>query len=430
MGCKLHSEMPQNDDLENYKIIDYNKVEYITMKEEVKQTDSVELFITGQLDKFEIKLDDLQKLVDQYSILKVESIDDKVGRKAVSEARKNLKSKRALITNKGKELRDVPNKVSKAIIAREKELISITQPEEDRLEQIEKDISEEEEELARIKAFEEQELIIARTKLLEGYGATFNGVQYQLGEHTITVSEVRLFTEIEFSRVEYYFRDDFENFERLRLQVEIDRQASLIKYKTEVEEYLLSKGFKYEIVSGLYFSEDLNYRFKFNTHLESEEEVLTLKENLSLFLIKKIKEKLDSEAKRIANEELKVEQERLAEIDKQQKAQQADLDRKQKALDDQLAEIELQNKKAVEISNQLEIIKQQEIQTKKDLLAEESRKIEMAPDLEILKQIAVDIKGSIVNYKMKSAKGSAVINNINELKRKTINYIEEQIKSL
>ena len=398
------------------------------MKEEVKQTDSVELFISGQLDKFEIKPDDLQKLVDQYSKIEVKGIDDKVGRKSVSEARKDLKSRRSLITNKGKELRDVPNKVSKAIIAREKELIAITQPEEDRLEQIEKDISEEEEELARIKAFEEQELIIARTKVLEGYGATFNGIQYQLGEHSITVSEVRLFTEIEFSRVEYYFRDDFENCERLRLQVEIDNQTNLTNNKEVAILHIQSLGYVFEKDS--FYNPDFKHRFANIRDLETEEDLRVFKMEMDNIAKHFNEEKEKAEVQRISNESIRAEKENLAEIAKQQKAQQAELDRKQKGLDNQLAEIELQNKKAVEISNQLERIKQQEIQSKKDLLAEESRKIEMAPDVEILKQIAVDIKGSIVNYKMKSSKGVAVINNINELKRKTINYIEEQIKAL
>lgn len=398
------------------------------MKEEVKQTDPVEVMIASQLSQFEVNKEDLKDRVALYSGLVVKGISDKPGRKAVSDARKNLKTIRAGITNTGKDLRDNFNKVSKAIIAREKELIAITQPEEDRLEQIEKDISEEEEELARIKAFEEQELIIARTKVLEGYGATFNGIQYQLGEHSITVSEVRLFTEIEFSRVEYYFRDDFENCERLRLQVEIDNQTNLTNNKEVAILHIQSLGYVFEKDS--FYNPDFKHRFANIRDLETEEDLRVFKMEMDNIAKHFNEEKEKAEAKRIANEELKAEQDRLSEIDKQQKAQQAELDRKQKALDNQLAEIELQNKKAVEISNQLERIKQQEIQTKKDLLAEESRKIEMAPDVEILKQIAVDIKVSIVNYKMKSAKGIAVINNINELKRKTINYIEEQIKAL
>ena len=398
------------------------------MKEEVKKTDPTEVMIASQLSQFEVNEEDLKNRVALYSGLVVKGISDKTGRKAVSEARKNLKTIRAGITNTGKDLRDNFNKVSKAIIAREKELIAITQPEEDRLEQIEKDISEEEEELARIKAFEEQELIIARTKVLEGYGATFNGIQYQLGEHSITVSEVRLFTEIEFSRVEYYFRDDFENCERLRLQVEIYNQTNLTNNKDLAILHTQSLGYVFEKDS--FYNPDFKHRFANIRDLETEEDLRVFKMEMDNIAKHFNEEKEKAEVQRISNESIRAEKENLAEIAKQQKAQQAELDRKQKGLDNQLAEIELQNKKAVEISNQLERIKQQEIQTKKDLLAEESRKIEMAPDVEILKQIAVDIKGSIVNYKMKSSKGDAVINNINELKRKTINYIEEQIKAL
>jgi hypothetical protein len=434
------------------------------MKEEVKKQDPVEAMIATQLERFEVKPEELQAIVKQYSELVVTGVNDKSGRKAVSEARKHLKRLRTGIDNNSKEFRENFNKVSKAIIGKAKELVSIVSPEEERLERIEKDIEEEEEEIARVKAFEEQERIIARTKLLEGYGATFNGVQYQLGDNTITIAEVRLFTDTEFNRVETFFREDYENFEQLKLQAELDRIAFIKELSNDAAVFIIDLGFK---------PEDFPHK-----EFETIEELDDFKVWAENKIAKEKKDKIDAENKRIADEELKAEQARLAEIAAKQKAQQDELDRKQKELDDQLASVKAQQEKDAynakvnlfesrrsQLLNTPNLIhkavidnigsgfyslndeiwisflhgckndfeKEQErlaIEAEETAAAEEKRRAEMEPDVDVLKQIAVDIKGSIVDHKMKSSKGQAVINNINELKRKTITYIEEQIKSL
>lgn len=450
------------------------------MKEEVKKKDPVEAMIAVQLEKFEVKPEDLQKIVNEYSELVVTGVDDKSGRKAVSEARKKLKSIRNQISNDAKDLRENFNKVSKAIIVREKELIAITLPEEERLEKIEADIALQEEEIRKQKELEEQERILARTNQLTGYGATFNGVQYELGDNIITMAEVKLFTEIEFTRKMEFFKEWQQQEAQLKLEAEIARQVMLDHNKKDVEDHLVSSGFEYELSSGLWFNKELNYRFKNKSEFESEESVSSFKEDLSVLISKVKKDRIDAENKRIADEKLKAEQERLAEIKKAQEEKQAELDRKQKELDDQLAAIEKQKQEAikkeqqrifdirqsqlfamgftktdfgfnlqdvyhadkiqlyvsdsdwnsfVETINKLCIKKQEEDKVAAE--AEEKRKIEMAPDKEVLKTIADNIKASM-NPKpvMKTAKGTAVLNNINELKNKIVKYIEDQTNNL
>lgn len=441
------------------------------MKEEVKQTDSVELFISGQLDKFEIKPEDLQQIVDEYSKLEIKGIDDKIGRKIVSEARKDLKARRSLITNKGKELRDVPNKVSKAIIAREKDLIAITQPEEDRLAQMESDIAEEEEELRKQKEYEEQQRIIDRTKELEGYGATFNGVQYELGANILTMAEVRLFTDTEFNRAATFFKEDYENFEQLKLQAELERVAFIKELSDDAAVFVMDLGYKVE---------DFPHK-----EFETIEELESFKTWVENNIAKEKQDKADAEAKRIADEALKAEQNRLAEIQKAQDLKQAELDRKQKELDDQLASVKAQKEADEKRAKQLEheakvnlfesrrtqliaitdliyggvlndmdnpmyslddknwevFLKECKVDHEKhqERLAKEAeekaaelerRRVEMMPDIEVLKQIAVDLKGTIVKHNMKTKEGADILNAINELKTKTVNYIEAQIKNL
>lgn len=455
------------------------------MKKEVKVTDPVEVMIASQLSQFEVKEEDLKQKVAQYSLLVVTGVDDKAGRKAVSEARKDLKFIRTGVTGTGKDLRENFTKVTKAIIAREKELIAITQPEEDRLAQIEKDIAEEEEELERIRLHEEQERIISRTKELESYGATFNGVQYELGDNIITMSEVRLFTETEFTRKMVFFQEDYENFEQLKLQAEIERQNGFKERYNNAYNFLIENGYAEDEfgVNSLEY-----YHFIGKNHyaeLESDEELESFKNHITTTREKYLKEKADAEAKRIADEKLKAEQDRLAEIDRQQKEKQAELDRKQKELDDQLAAVQKQKeadeKRAKQLeydakvnlfeSRRMQLMNTPNILAKIDIdnmycsmytlsdelwgyflhdcksefdarqerlakeaeekaAAEEKRRIEMMPDIELLKQIAVDIKGTIVDHNMKTEEGKKVLASINDLKSKTVKYIEDQIKNI
>lgn len=448
------------------------------MKELVKKVDQVEVMIATQLEKFEVKEEDLQSLVSKYSELVVVGVDDKAGRKAVSEARKHLKATRTGITNVGKELRDIPNKLSKAIIKREKEFIDIISPEEDRLAQIESDIAEEEEEIRKQKEFEEQERILARTRELDIYGATFNGIQYEFGDNLITMSEVRLFTEIEFTRKMEFFKESFEKEQQAKIWA---AEQAALKFDSFMEVLfedgwawdegdLISKGHDHIInpdVLKTWSDTDLK------SHMES--------------VNAKIKQRKDElEAKRIADEALKMEQERLAEIKRQQELIQAELERKQKELDDQLAAVQKQKEADEARAKQLEyeakvakfesrrtqllntpnivaksIIddmespmyslyddywavfiheckqayeKEQErltIESEEKAAAEEQRRIEMQPDVELLQGVVYKLKKVTgTRPAMKTAKGAAVLNNADILIGKTITYIEEQIKNL
>jgi len=102
--------------------------------------------------KFAITKEDLQALADKYKDMKVDGIQDKNGLKALVLARKELKRKRIEIEGIGENMRESAKIFSKAVIAREKELISIIQPvehslqeEEDRIEiEIEKARQEQE----------------------------------------------------------------------------------------------------------------------------------------------------------------------------------------------------------------------------------------------------------------------------------------------
>lgn len=88
------------------------------------------------IELFNPKKEELQKLA--LACQKIDGSDLKL----VTETRIKLKKARVDITKQGKEMRDEANKFAKDVIAREKELVAIIEPEELRLEAIEDEVKE------------------------------------------------------------------------------------------------------------------------------------------------------------------------------------------------------------------------------------------------------------------------------------------------
>jgi hypothetical protein len=91
------------------------------------------------LEKFDPTTETLTQMVANTACIREVDITDKAQLEVVHNARIELKKTRVQIEKKGKELRDDANKFSKAVIAKEKELIAIIEPEEDRLKTIEEE---------------------------------------------------------------------------------------------------------------------------------------------------------------------------------------------------------------------------------------------------------------------------------------------------
>ena len=99
---------------------------------------------TLNLDKFSPKEAELRLLAESCKTL------DTTDLKAVGETRKKLKATRVEITKTGKAMRDDANKFATAVIAREKELVAIIEPDERRLEAIEDEYNKQKEREARV----------------------------------------------------------------------------------------------------------------------------------------------------------------------------------------------------------------------------------------------------------------------------------------
>ena len=92
---------------------------------------------TKDIEKFDPSVEELTAMVDKTKGLTAIDLSDKKQLEIVRKSRIELKNKRRDIEKFGKALRDDANKFSKDVIAKEKSLIAIIEPEEDRLEAIE-----------------------------------------------------------------------------------------------------------------------------------------------------------------------------------------------------------------------------------------------------------------------------------------------------
>lgn len=89
------------------------------------------------LEKFDPTVAELTKVAEESRAVVVTDFDDPKQIEAVHAKRIELKKTRVSIEKRGKELREDAIKFSKAVIAKEKELIAIIEPEEMRLDRLE-----------------------------------------------------------------------------------------------------------------------------------------------------------------------------------------------------------------------------------------------------------------------------------------------------
>lgn len=129
------------------------------------EKETIELIPLAEFDPTREKL---EALLIESKDLRFDTIDpkDKTQLETVKRARLNLRTARVQIEKTGKSMRDGANAYSKAVIAREKELIAIIEPEEDRLADIEKKAAEQAELEIRIAQLPE------RKARLEALGIT------------------------------------------------------------------------------------------------------------------------------------------------------------------------------------------------------------------------------------------------------------------
>lgn len=131
---------------------------------------TVEPFIQTELEKFEIKEEDLTALVKASDGLTIAGVDDKEGYKKVHDARMAMKKKRVEIEHAGKAMRAKATAFSKAVIARENKFVAILEPREIELQAMEDAIDDEKDRIRIAKEHEEDERIQKMSDALAAVG--------------------------------------------------------------------------------------------------------------------------------------------------------------------------------------------------------------------------------------------------------------------
>lgn len=121
------------------------------------------------LEKFDPTVAELTKVAEESRAIVITDFDDPKQIEAVHAKRIELKKTRVSIEKRGKELREDAVKFSKAVIAKEKELIAIIEPEEIRLDQLEDAAKQNAIEKERLRKWPER---LERLKALEYKGAS------------------------------------------------------------------------------------------------------------------------------------------------------------------------------------------------------------------------------------------------------------------
>jgi hypothetical protein len=175
------------------------------------------------ITQFDPTVADLQAIVAETKNITADDLTDKSQLKVVKETRIKLRDARVKITKKGKELREEANAFNKAVLSKEKELLAIVEPEEQRL----KTIEDTAELLATIEI--RKQILPTRHEALAKIGDGIEATDAQLLE-----MDDAQFTEYRIARI-----DAKQEADRVKLEAEqraLDEEKVRIKREQEINE--------------------------------------------------------------------------------------------------------------------------------------------------------------------------------------------------
>jgi len=177
------------------------------------------------IEKFNPTIAELNNLVALTSGVKVTDPTDKKQLEEVKKNRLMLRDARVNITKKGKELREDAVKFQKAVIEKEKELIAIIEPEENRLKEVEDDAKK-----AKLRA-ERIAVLPMRKEKLEAIGD-----QVTVSDNELLDMDDTAFTEHYNTRVSLKNEADREALDEEKRQAERDKEKREAEEKARQEE--------------------------------------------------------------------------------------------------------------------------------------------------------------------------------------------------
>lgn len=181
----------------------------------------------------------IKKLEEQYSGMKLKSVDDKENYLQIKEAKKNVRAIGIIIEKTCKAGREDAIKTQKLWLAKEKELLSkidkVQLPLESEIKKFDDEVlrKENEEKEKREKAFQERQATLIK------YGAQYNNGSFELNHISYEIENIKdADEEIWQSIILPKFYSEFEKNEAERVRIEKEREAAALKLKEEQEELI------------------------------------------------------------------------------------------------------------------------------------------------------------------------------------------------
>jgi hypothetical protein len=283
----------------------------------------------------------LRSLVEEYSGLSIDGVDDKEGFKKVDDARKRLKQERVQLEKDGYNTREKAIAFQKAVIEKERSLVSIIKPLEDKFLSMTQKVNEEKERIKKEKEEAENRRIQARIDALNQYNYA---VDYSMiskiddQEFEIMLSNVKADYEEEQKKIaakkaeeEEARRQEEERLKAERIEIERLRKEHEEKEKALAEEREQIRKQQEEEQRKIQAENDRKQRefeeeqrkireenARIASELKAREAELKRQENER---IAAEKAKAEEEARLKRKEEEKIERERLAKIEAERKEQ-------------------------------------------------------------------------------------------------------------
>lgn len=180
------------------------------------------------IEAFDPTVAELTALVQSTKDITADDLEDTKQLEVVKENRILLRNARVKIEKKGKELRDDANKFAKAVIAKEKELIAIISPEEDRLKAIEDQVK------ANALRREREALLPARRKrMAELSDSSPKPIAFPLDEIVLDMDDEQFETMFNEKAAE---RNENVRVENERKEKELNKEKDEIARQKEIKE--------------------------------------------------------------------------------------------------------------------------------------------------------------------------------------------------
>ena len=328
-------------------------------------------------------LKEIEALKEKYGTLTLTDLNDKKQLALIATGRKEFKAARVGVEKFMKSVRDGANAFSKSVIAKEKEIVALIEPEEARLQAEEDKYNAEVERLAEIKRQEEEQVFNHRVSGLVGVGFVLTANGYTLHECTLTLNEIRLMGKSDWDNLTY---GEIKKAHEKQLAIEAEakrleeeRIAEENRLREENDRLKREEALRLEVQRQEQEAKEAEQR-KRQEELERKEAEMRQREEKIQAEEQERQRKIDEEKARIEAEKQKVveEERRKKEIEDAEKAA-AERERQRIAKEAELAEA-----KRVEAA-QIAAAKAARMPDKKKLLnaAHLIKKSDLLPALEL-----------------------------------------------